>query len=92
VNLDTMTMDKLVAFRDEVNKVLGIKIAAERQSLEAQISKLDAASPINAIRMAPRKVPAKYRDPDTGATWAGRGRTPKWVKGNKKKYLIATQQ
>jgi len=24
-------------------------------------------------------VPAKYRDPATGAEWSGRGRAPKWV-------------
>ena len=31
----------------------------------------------------PRKVatspPAKYRNPETGATWSGRGRMPKWL-------------
>ena len=25
------------------------------------------------------KVPPKYRHPDTGKTWTGRGRKPKWV-------------
>lgn len=25
------------------------------------------------------KVPPKYRDPDSGKTWTGRGRKPKWV-------------
>ncbi|HLT99939.1 MAG TPA: H-NS histone family protein [Burkholderiaceae bacterium] len=24
-------------------------------------------------------VPPKYRDPDSGATWTGRGRAPRWV-------------
>lgn len=24
-------------------------------------------------------VPPKYRDPDTGQTWSGRGRTPRWL-------------
>ena len=24
-------------------------------------------------------VKAKYRDPETGATWSGRGRSPKWL-------------
>jgi DNA-binding protein H-NS len=24
---------------------------------------------------------AKYRDPDTGATWSGRGRAPAWIVG-----------
>lgn len=26
-----------------------------------------------------RKVAAKYRDPDTGDTWSGRGLKPKWL-------------
>ena len=26
------------------------------------------------------KGAAKYRDPDSGATWSGRGRQPKWFK------------
>ncbi len=27
--------------------------------------------------------PAKYRDPDTGATWSGRGRAPAWIANSK---------
>lgn len=27
------------------------------------------------------KVAPKYRDPNTGATWSGRGRAPKWLEG-----------
>ncbi len=27
------------------------------------------------------KVAAKYRDPATGQTWAGRGKAPKWIEG-----------
>ena len=27
------------------------------------------------------KVAAKFRDPETGKTWAGRGREPVWIKG-----------
>lgn len=30
------------------------------------------------------KVQAKYRDPDTGATWSGRGRAPLWLNGRDK--------
>lgn len=34
-------------------------------------------------------VEAKYRDPDSGATWTGRGRAPRWL-GNRNKdaFLI----
>lgn len=32
--------------------------------------------------------PAKYSDPQTGATWSGRGRKPKWLTGkNEEQYL-----
>ena len=27
------------------------------------------------------KVSPKYRDPQSGATWSGRGKTPKWING-----------
>ncbi|MDP9109818.1 MAG: H-NS histone family protein [Pseudomonadota bacterium] len=33
-------------------------------------------------------VAAKYRDPESGKTWSGRGRAPLWVKGDQAKYLI----
>lgn len=27
------------------------------------------------------KVSPKYRDPTSGATWSGRGKTPRWING-----------
>ena len=31
----------------------------------------------------------KYKDPETGKTWSGQGRTPKWLEGkNKEEFLI----
>ncbi|WP_213309054.1 H-NS family nucleoid-associated regulatory protein [Paraburkholderia sacchari] len=39
-------------------------------------------------RGRPRKpaesgAPPRYRDPNTGATWSGRGRAPNWIKNAK---------
>lgn len=35
-------------------------------------------------------VPAKYKNPETGETWTGRGRSPVWLNGkNKNDYLIS---
>ncbi len=35
------------------------------------------------------KVAAKYREPNTGATWTGRGKAPKWIDGqNRDQFLI----
>jgi DNA-binding protein H-NS len=33
-------------------------------------------------------LPAKYRDPKTGATWSGRGRAPAWLGKRREKFLI----
>ncbi|MCO5396791.1 H-NS family nucleoid-associated regulatory protein [Ralstonia soli] len=33
-------------------------------------------------------VPAKYRNPKTGATWSGRGRAPAWLGKNRNRFLI----
>ena len=41
-------------------------------------------------RMPSGKVVAKYRDPETGKEWSGRGLSPKWLVGkNKEDFLIA---
>jgi DNA-binding protein H-NS len=35
------------------------------------------------------KVSPKYRDPQSGATWSGRGKTPKWINGaDRSQYAI----
>jgi DNA-binding protein H-NS len=35
------------------------------------------------------KVPPKYRDPQSGATWSGRGKTPRWINGaDRSQYAI----
>lgn len=40
-------------------------------------------------RKATGTVSPKYRDPETGKTWSGRGREPVWLRGkNRDDYLI----
>ncbi|MEM5312455.1 H-NS histone family protein [Paraburkholderia sp. EG287A] len=41
-------------------------------------------------RVSHGPLPAKYRDPATGATWSGRGRAPNWIKDakNRDRFLI----
>ena len=46
------------------------------------------------LRHGPKKhsgpVAAKYRDPQSGATWTGRGRAPRWLADqDREKFLIA---
>lgn len=36
-------------------------------------------------------VKPKYRHPETGETWTGRGRAPKWIEGKERElFLIST--
>jgi DNA-binding protein H-NS len=45
--------------------------------------------PASADAPAVRKVEPKYRDPVSGATWTGRGITPKWIiDKNREDFLI----
>lgn len=30
----------------------------------------------------------RYRDPETGATWSGRGRAPRWIKGGRRELFL----
>jgi DNA-binding protein H-NS len=42
---------------------------------------LDKAPKLKSGPKPGNKIAAKYRDPDSGATWSGRGKTPKWING-----------
>ena len=46
-----------------------------------------SSKPAASGRKAP--APAKYRNPKTGETWSGRGRSPAWLAGkNRERFLI----
>jgi DNA-binding protein H-NS len=47
--------------------------AFNRKTTRASTRKADAGTTVK------RTVPIKYRDPDTGATWTGRGKPPRWI-------------
>jgi DNA-binding protein H-NS len=36
--------------------------------------------------------PPKYRDPDTGKTWSGRGHEPLWINGDRDAFLIKPER
>jgi len=63
-----------------------------RELMDAhKLSPLDFAESNKKKKPAEKKgmVQAKYRDPDSGATWTGRGRAPRWLNGrNKEEFLI----
>jgi DNA-binding protein H-NS len=52
-----------------------IEAAFGRKSPKTAKTAPRKASPV----AAKRTVPAKYRHPETGQTWTGRGKTPRWI-------------
>jgi DNA-binding protein H-NS len=89
--LKSMTIEKLVKMKADIESVLASKISAERSALEDELSKLDRLRGGGKAKRGGARgaVAAKYRNPENSAeTWAGRGLRPRWLvaalKGGKK--------
>jgi DNA-binding protein H-NS len=85
MQLRSMSLDKLIALKNQLEVALGAKVAEERRMLEAGLSKLDrfqggTRSKMALGRGAKGPVAPKYRNPENPAeTWAGRGLKPRWL-------------
>jgi DNA-binding protein H-NS len=85
MNLKSMSIDKLMKLKDQIDSALRAKVADERSTLQAKLDKLSrlstSRSPSKALRMGARgPVAPKYRNPENPSeTWAGRGLTPRWL-------------
>jgi DNA-binding protein H-NS len=78
--LKSMTLEKLMKLKSDVEATLAQKVSEERRALERELSKLGGYSGGKKARGgSPGAVAPKYRDPETGATWAGRGLKPRWL-------------
>jgi DNA-binding protein H-NS len=100
--LKSMSIDKLVALKDQIEAILSSKVLEQRRALESELAKLGrfqgGKSGSKVVRgFGPRgAVAPKYRNPENPAeTWAGRGLKPRWlaaaIKSGKKPedFLIA---
>jgi DNA-binding protein H-NS len=83
VALKTMSIDKLVKLKGDVEAMLSVKVTEQRRSLEAELSKLGGYGPGKKPtrgRVKYGSVAPKYRNPENSAeTWAGRGLKPRWL-------------
>jgi DNA-binding protein H-NS len=82
--LEKMPTGKLEALRAEVEAMIATKVAARRQELQSQLSKLleinGSGSGNRRGHAKTRMVAAKYRNPDDASEgWSGRGRMPLWL-------------
>ncbi len=82
------TLQELIQQRDALN----VQIAEMQQALrtealaeiratmrEFQIRIEDLGSGGNSDRGTKMKLAPKYRNPETGKTWSGRGKRPQWI-------------
>ncbi len=69
---------KLAQAREREIAQAAIEINERMRSLGMTIA--DLGNPVVTAPAEPqiRRVPPKYKDPATGAVWAGRGHTPAW--------------
>ena len=78
--LKSMTIEKLMKLKSDVEATLAQKVSEQRHSLQQELSKLGGYTGGKKAKGGPRgAVAPKYRDPETGATWAGRGLKPRWL-------------
>ena len=82
----------LLARKAELDKQIELLGREERSSAIAQVKALMAdhgltvadldKATVSAKKSAAKgsKLAAKYRDPDSGSSWSGRGLKPKWLK------------
>lgn len=66
---------------EEMQKALQAEALSEIRArmLEYQISVEDLASTGRSVQREKSKSAPKYRNPETGKTWSGRGKRPQWI-------------
>ena len=96
----TTNYQQLLAEREaldqKINEVRKVERAGAIERIRKEVADFDLTERDifgGAARPSVRKgttVPAKYRDPQTGATWTGRGKPPKWISDkDRQQFLIA---
>jgi len=81
---ERMDLESLWALHSDVSMVLALRLAAEKEVVEARLKRLDRRSPPKLKPNAkPRSYPPvvpQFRNPDSPTeTWAGRGKQPRWL-------------
>jgi len=91
------TLDELVAQKEalerKINEVRKAKIKGAIAQVKELIQRYDLTEKDvfgkGSSAKATSKATPKYKNPETGDTWTGRGRTPAWLQGkNKEDFAV----
>lgn len=100
INLEDLSLDELKQQEEQIRRKIEEKRAAEKKAVIDQIAHIldvysisteELVQSLGGVKIKRKgvKAPPKYRDPETGATWSGRGKEPAWIKGqDRDKFLI----
>ncbi|MBB5406702.1 DNA-binding protein H-NS [Paraburkholderia sp. MM5496-R1] len=88
--LEKLHKEVAAAREKEVSQAIAdIKQKIAEYDLTAEELGLTSASPKPRRKSSTTTSVAKYRNPKTGETWSGRGRSPAWLVGkNRERFLI----
>jgi DNA-binding protein H-NS len=84
-DFESLSVDELWVFREEVAGVLAATLVAEKRMLERRLTQLTGRTQVEQIGDRPKRRPyppvfPKYRNPgQPSETWAGRGKQPRWL-------------
>ena len=95
-SLDGLSLAQLEALRVQMDATLKSMERDERSDALQQVHALIAQFNFLPFEVFPRKsdapkakLPAKYYDPDSGQSWSGRGKPPRWIEDkDRAQFLI----
>ena len=80
---ELLTTAELLDIRDYVHELLKSRAANERREIEKTLVRIANATGESAssrhANLKRVKIAPKFRNPQTGETWAGRGARPRWL-------------
>lgn len=80
------------ALEEQIARAREAEVGAVMEQIRQLVAEYGLENEVTFTRARAQKraaVAAKYRDPETGNTWSGRGKPPSWIKGkDKEKFLI----
>lgn len=89
---------EIKALQAQAEKARQTELASTIAEIKAKIQEYgiteeDLFSSEKKARKTTATVKPKYRNPETGDTWTGRGKPPKWIEGkNKADFLIDSEK
>jgi DNA-binding protein H-NS len=85
-HLGDMAIDELIDLHQHVDQLIEQGLSTEKLALRQKLARIEQYErhkgldqPAAEARDSRKSARAKYRNPDSGETWSGRGRLPRWM-------------